>query len=73
MRRTSALRITQKRSVDGHRVAVMPNAAQQDIDHRFIAEEAMPLVIDQVGSDNRGVAMITLLHQFEEGVRLFGL
>ena len=54
-------------------MAVMPNTAQQGIDHRLIAEEAMPLVIDQVGRDNRGVAMITFLHQFEEGVRLFGL
>ena len=54
-------------------MTVMPDAAQQRFDHRFVAEEVLPLVIAKVRRDDRRVAMITLLHQLEEGVRLLGL
>jgi hypothetical protein len=62
-----------ERSVNGHRVAVVPHPAQQSIYHRFVAGEVVPLIIDQIRSDDRGVAMIALLHQLEKSVRLFGL
>ena len=51
----------------------MPHAAEQRVHHRFVAEEVLPLVIDQVGRNDRRVARIAFLHQLEEGVRLFGL
>jgi hypothetical protein len=51
----------------------MADAAQQRIDHGRVAEEVAPFVITQICGDDRGVAVITLLHQFEEDVGLFGL
>ena len=33
----------------------------------------MPLVIDQIGCNDRGMAVVPLLHQFEEDVALPGL
>src|ERR1035437_1526587 len=69
----SALRIAQRWSIDAYGVAVMTDAAQQRIDHGRVAEEVSPFVITQVRCNNRGVAVIALLHQFEEDVGLFGL
>src|ERR1035438_7667153 len=69
----SALRVPQRRAVNGYGVAVVPHAAQQRIHHRFVAQKVMPLGIPQVGGDDGGVAMIALFHQLEEGVGLFGL
>src|SRR5260221_974295 len=69
---SSALRIPQRRTVDGHGMAVVPHAAQERLHHRLVAEKVVPLVIHQIRSDDGGVAMIALLHQLEEGVRLFG-
>src|SRR5712691_625506 len=68
----SALGIAQRRTVDGHRVAVVPHAAQQRVHHEFVAEKVVPLVKRQVGGDDGGVAMIALFHQLEKRVRLFG-
>src|ERR1022692_10902 len=70
---SSALQFAQRRTVDGHRVAVMPHTTQQRIHHRFITQKAMPLVIDQVSRDNRRVTAIPFLHQLEEDIRLFWL
>src|ERR1017187_6230205 len=69
---TSALRVPQRRTVDGHCVAVVPHAAQQSVHHRLVAQKIVPLVIHQIRRDDSGVAMIALFHQLEEGVRLFG-
>src|ERR1017187_1812819 len=68
----SALRVPQRRTVDGHCVAVVPHAAQQRVHHRLVAQKIVPLVIHQIRRDDSGVAMIALFHQLEEGVRLFG-
>jgi hypothetical protein len=73
VRSPSALRVAQRRTVDGHRVAVVPHAAQQRVHHRFVAQKVVPLVIPQIRRDDGGVAMIALFHQLEEGVGLFGL
>ena len=51
---------------------LVPHAAQQRVHHRFVAKKVVPLVINQVGRDDGGVAMIALFHQLEEGVGLFG-
>src|SRR5580700_6977960 len=67
---TSALQLPQRWTVDGHRVAVVPHAAQQRVHHRFVAQEVVPLVIHQVRCNDRGMAVIPLLHQFEEDVAL---
>src|ERR1700730_8085407 len=69
----STLQFAQRRAVDAHRMAVVAYAAQQCVHHRFIAEEVMPLVIDQIGCNDRGMAMVPLLHQFEKDVALLGL
>src|ERR1039458_6330498 len=65
---TSALRVPQRWTVDGHCVAVVPHAAQQGVHHRLVAQKIVPLVIHQIRRDDSGVA----IHQLEEGVRLFG-
>jgi hypothetical protein len=69
----SALQVPQRRTVDGHGVAVVPHAAEQRIYHRLVAEKVVSLVINKVRRDDGGVAMIALLRQLEESVRLFGL
>src|SRR5687767_6089483 len=69
----STLQFAQRRAVDIHGVAVMPHATEQRVYHRFVAEEVMPLVIDQIGCNDRGMAVVPLLHQFEEDVALLGL
>ena len=43
----SALRLAQRRTVDVHGVAVMPQPAQQRFHHRPVAQKIRPLVIDQ--------------------------
>jgi hypothetical protein len=70
---SSALRIAQRRPGDGDGVAVMSHPAQQCLHHGFVAEESLPFVINQIGRNNRGVAVIAFLHQLEKSVRLFGL
>src|SRR5690349_10548795 len=69
----SALRLTQRRAVDVHRVAVVPQPAEQSLHHGPVAEEIGPLVIAQVGGDDGGVMAIPLFHQLEEDIRLLGL
>src|ERR1035438_2209065 len=70
---SSALQFAQRRTVDGHRAAVMPHTAQQRVHHRLIAEKVVPLVIDQIRCNDCRVPVIAFLHQLEESVRLFGL
>src|ERR1700730_3556763 len=69
----STLQFAQRRAVDIHGVAVMPHTTEQRVHHRFVAEEVMPLVIDQIGCNDGGMAVVPLLHQFEEDVALLGL
>src|SRR3954462_5019752 len=51
----------------------MPQTAEQRLHHRLVAEEVVPLAVAQVRGDDGGMPVITLLHELEEGVRLFGL
>jgi len=51
----------------------MADAAQQRIDHGRVAQEVAPFVIAEIRGDDRGVAVIALLHQLEEDVGLFRL
>src|ERR1700687_589723 len=53
----STLQFAQRRAVDAHRVAVMPHATEQRVYHRLVAEEVMPLVVDQIGCNDRGMAV----------------
>ncbi len=72
MRMSSALRIAQGWSVDADGVAVMPDTAQERFDHIAIAEEVGPFVISKLRCNDRRLSAITLLHEFEEDVGLFG-
>ena len=56
-----------------HRVAVMPHATQQRLHHRPVAQKVGPLVIDQIGCDDGGMAVVALLHQLEKDVGLLRL
>ena len=67
------MQLAQRRPVNAHRVAVMPHTTEQRVYHRFVAEEVVPLVIDQIGCNDRGMAVVPLLHQFEEDVAPLGL
>jgi hypothetical protein len=58
-------------NVDG--VAAVAEAAQERFGHGAIAQEIRPFIIGQVRWNNCGMATITVLHQFEEDVRLFRL
>jgi hypothetical protein len=60
---SSALRITQRWSVDLYGVAVMANTAQQRIDHGRISQEVTPCLISKIRGYNRAVAVIALPSQ----------
>src|ERR1017187_1600255 len=70
---SSALQFAQRRTVDVHRVAVMPHATEQRVHHRLIAEKVVPLVIDQIRCNDCRVPVIAFLHQLEESVHCSGL
>jgi len=60
-------------AVDPHSVAVMVLAAQQGVNHRPAAEKVLPLFVGEVCGNDRGLATVALLHEFEENVCLLGL
>src|SRR5208337_2820639 len=47
-------------------------AAQQRVYHRLVAQEVVPLVVDQIGCNDRGMAVVPFFHQLEEDVALLG-
>ncbi len=67
-----ALGLTQGRSVDVNRLALVSQAAEQGLGQVFIAEQACPLVVLKVRGDECGLAAVALFHQFEKNVRLLG-
>lgn len=69
----SALRFPKGGAVDPHSVAVMAQAAQQGVNHRPAAEKVLPLFVGEVCGNDRGLAPVALLHEFEEDVGLLGL
>ena len=54
---SSTLRIAQRRTFDVDGVAVVAEPAEQRFDHGLIAKEVVPLIILEIGSDDRGVAI----------------
>src|SRR5664279_4334152 len=70
---SSTLRQAQGRPVNVHRVAVVPQTAQQRFHHRAIAQEVRPLVIHQIRCNDCGMLAVTLLHQLEKDVGLLRL
>jgi hypothetical protein len=51
----------------------MLETVKQRIDERFALEEFIPLRVVEVGGDDRGLAAIAIVHQFEKRIDLFGL
>src|SRR5437867_13338189 len=66
----STLWWAQRRPVNMHGVAVVPQTAQQRFHHRTAAQKVRPLVIDKIRCDDGGMLAVALLHQLEEDVRL---
>ena len=50
----------------------MLEAVEQGVDERFIGEQLVPVRRLSIRCDDSRYAAITLVHQPEEGVRLFG-
>jgi hypothetical protein len=50
----------------------MAQAAEQGGDHVLVAEEVQPVIVIEVGRDNRRAPTIAVLHEFEEEVALLG-
>src|SRR5215831_8046758 len=71
-RACSTLWFAERRAVDADGGALMAQAAQQGGDHVLVAEEVQPVVVVQIGRDNRRTATIPLLHELEEDVALLG-
>jgi len=67
-----ALRLAQGRAVDANGLALVAQAAEQGLGQFFVAEQYLPLVIFEVGGQERGLAAIAFFHQFEEDVGLLG-
>ena len=55
---SSTLRIAQRRTFDVDGVAVVAEPAEQSFDHGLSAKEVVPLIILEIGGDDRGVADI---------------
>src|SRR5438128_538736 len=66
----SALRLSQRRSVNANRVALVPEATEEGVDERFVAEKGLPFGKVQIGRDQCRLSAIALLHQLEEDVGL---
>jgi hypothetical protein len=66
----SALQLAQRRAVDAHRVAVMPQAAQQRFHHGPVSQKVGPLVIAEIGGNDAGMPPVALLDQFEKDIGL---
>jgi hypothetical protein len=66
------LGIAQGRAVDADRVALVPEATEEGLDERFVAEKRLPLGIVQIRCNNCRPTTIAFLHQLEKDVRLLG-
>jgi hypothetical protein len=66
------LRLTQGSSVDVDGLALVPQSAEQSLGEIFVAEQLMPLVILEVGCNQRRFAAGAFFHQFKNNVGLFG-
>src|SRR5205823_11080329 len=64
----STLQLAQRGAVDAHRVAVMPQAAQQRLHHGPVAQKVGPLVIPEIGCNNAGMPPVALLRSEERRV-----
>ncbi len=51
----------------------MPETIEQRLDHLFLAEEAVPVVVVEVGGDDGGLPAVAFFHQLEEDVGLLRL
>src|SRR5581483_4744151 len=65
-----SLGLAQRGAVDGYGMTVVPQAAQQSIDHRLVAEEVGPLVVVQVRCNDCWMLAVAFLHQLEKDVGL---
>src|SRR6058998_334912 len=68
----SALRFSQRGTVDADRVALMAQAAEESIHQGLVSQEVGPFFVVQVCSDDCGLPPISLLHELEENVGLLG-
>ena len=51
---------------------MVPQAAEESLDHGAVAEELVPLVVVEVRGDEGGFSVVSLFHEFEEDIALFG-
>src|SRR6266702_8430194 len=65
-----ALCVAQGGAVDLHGVALVAEAAEERGDEGLVAEEVVPLLEVEVGSDDGGLPAVALLHELEEDVGL---
>src|SRR5690606_3032587 len=68
----SAARFAQRWAVDAQGMALVPQPAEQGFAERLVAEEVVPLVVVEIGGNDRGLAPVPLSHQVEEDVGLLG-
>ena len=69
----SALGHAQRGAFDTQGQAAVAQAVEQRLDHLLVAQKSVPVVVFQVGRDQRGFAVVVaLLHQLEEDVALLG-
>ena len=65
------LRVPEGRAIDRDGMAVMPEAAEQGVDHLRIAQEVGPFLIWKICCNDRWPLAVALFHEFEKYVRLF--
>src|SRR3972149_6662098 len=68
----SSLRVAERGAVDADGVALVAESAEQRVDECLVAEKVVPLLVGQVGRDDRRVLAVALLHELEEDVGLLG-
>ena len=68
----SALRFSERRTVDTDGVALVAESAEQGIDEAFVAEEVCPLVVIEAGGDDGWPSPVAFLEELEKDVALFG-
>jgi hypothetical protein len=70
--RRFVLRFTQRWTVYSDGMAMVPQATEKRLDHLFVAEKSVPVVVFEIGGNNSAFAIIPFLHQAEEDVALLG-
>ena len=69
----SALRLSERGTVDADGVTLVSEAAEESLDEGFVPEEVVPFVVVEVGGDEGWASPVSFFEELEEDVGLLGM